>query len=51
MKLCTKKIYCRSCRKLVRGQEQKVNHNSTRVVCSRCGSLICFWNGLSWRFV
>jgi len=50
MKLCAKKIYCRSCRKLVRGEEQRVNSN-LRVVCSRCGNLICFWNGLIWRFV
>lgn len=50
MKLCIKKIYCDSCQKMVRCREEKVNSN-IHVLCSRCGSVLRVWNGITWKYV
>ncbi|MDM8000405.1 MAG: hypothetical protein QUS33_10500 [Dehalococcoidia bacterium] len=47
MRLCVKKIYCRHCKRAVRGQEQLQN-GLLRIVCSRCGRSICTSNGIYW---
>jgi len=50
MKLCVRKIYCDSCRKLVRCREEQANGN-IRELCSKCGKLLRFREGLAWRYV
>jgi hypothetical protein len=51
MKLCTKRIYCPDCRRLVRGREETINSNTHRVLCGRCGRPLWFWNGITWRYL
>jgi len=41
MKLAVKKTYCSNCRRLVKGQEQKLNQN-IRILCPKCGGLSGF---------
>ncbi len=50
MRQRTKKIYCGSCQRLVKGREQKANSN-TRVLCSRCGRPLWVWDGIAWRYM
>ncbi len=49
MRLLIKKLYCPSCQKLVKGNEQVVD-NIAQVVCPRCKRVLCFWNGIIWRY-
>jgi len=51
MKLCIKKIYCSSCRRLVKGREQQMENRDIQVLCSRCGRLLYVWNGVTWRYI
>lgn len=51
MKLCVKKIYCSSCRQLVKGQEQEMGKGNIQLLCSRCGKPLYIWNGITWRLV
>ena len=50
MDLRTKKIYCRSCKKLVKSR----NHTEgeiTTIVCNKCGSPTYTWDRVSWKYV
>ena len=49
MKLVVKKTYCRSCKRLVRGKEQK-NKDHLELVCPRCNRILWARNGLVWRY-
>ena len=49
MKLVVKKTYCRSCKRLVRGQERKKN-DYLELVCPRCNRVLWTRNGLVWRY-
>ncbi len=49
MKLCVKKVYCPSCRKLANCREQ-ITNNTLRVVCSRCGGTIWTKEGTVWKY-
>jgi len=44
-----KKIYCSSCRQLVKGQE--MGKGNIQLLCSRCGKPLYIWNGITWRLV
>ncbi len=50
MKLAIKKTYCSNCRRLVKGQEQKLNQN-IRILCPKCGGVVWVRDGLFWRYV
>ena len=50
MKLAVKRTYCSNCRRLVRGQEQKLNQN-LRILCPKCGGVVWVRDGLFWRYV
>ena len=50
MRLSISKTYCPTCRKLVKGKEQKLK-NITRVLCPKCGGVIWILDGVSWRYV
>ena len=51
MKLVVKKTYCRSCKRLARGQERK-NNDHLELVCPRCNRVL--WtrnrNDPVWRY-
>ena len=49
MKICTKRIYCSNCRRLVKGREQG-DSEKLQVSCSRCGKPIYVWDGITWRY-
>ncbi len=49
MKLRTKKIFCHSCQKLVRGSEKKSNAN-IQISCSKCGKQLWAREGIIWRY-
>ena len=49
IKLVVKKIYCRSCKRLVRGKERKTN-NQLELVCPRCNRILWTHNDLVWRY-
>ncbi len=50
MKLAVKKTYRSNCRRLIKGQEQKLNQN-IRILCPKCGWVVWVQDGLSWRYV
>ena len=50
MKVCVKRIYCSSCRRLVNCYEQAAN-GIIHVLCRRCGKLLRVWNGVRWLSV
>jgi RNase P subunit RPR2 len=50
MKLVIKKTYCRGCKRLVGGKEQKKNKDHLEVVCPRCNRILWTYNGLVWRY-
>lgn len=49
MKLCVRKIYCSTCKKLVRCQEKKVNGDMF-VSCPNCKTVLWSWRGVRWVF-
>ncbi|MEE8374667.1 MAG: hypothetical protein V3R87_13250 [Dehalococcoidia bacterium] len=53
MKLSIKRIYCASCSRLVKGQEQieKEDVAKIHILCSRCGKLLYVGNGATWKGV
>jgi RNase P subunit RPR2 len=49
MKMMIKKTYCPVDKRLVKGQEQRVN-DSIKIVCPRCGTVLWTKEGWSWRY-
>ena len=49
MKLVVKKIYCRSCKMLVRGQERK-NNDQLELFCPKCNRVLWTRKGRVWRY-
>ena len=50
MRLCIKKIYCNSCKKLVMGREKRVDSH-THILCSKCSRLLRVPEGGTWRYM
>ena len=49
MKLCSKKVYCPQCQRLVKGREQLTNADVS-IVCPRCGLAIWIRDNFNWRY-
>jgi len=50
MKQCVKRIYCPSCKRLVKCQE-KEEGGKLRIACNRCGNQLLVNQSGSWRYV
>ena len=50
VKITGRKIYCTSCKKLVKSNEQK-GEAVNSVLCSTCNKTLYEWDGLSWKYV
>ncbi|MCX6004491.1 MAG: hypothetical protein NT082_02300 [Chloroflexi bacterium] len=49
MQIAVKKIYCPSCRKLVKAREQ-FSKTEKQILCSKCSRSLYTWTGLRWNF-
>ena len=49
-KLCVKKIYCGTCRRLVDAREDRTDKNA-KVLCRHCGQLLYQWMGTNWKAI
>lgn len=48
MKINIKRVYCDSCKKLIRGIEKTVNGHM-QISCSKCGKTLRVLEGAVWR--
>ena len=49
MKPGGRKIYCRSCNKLVRVEEKTLENRNIQIACSICKKPLYVWNGTIWN--
>jgi len=51
LELTVKKVYCPSCKQLVRARDQAGKGKAVQVLCTKCDRLLYIWNSVSWQFV
>ncbi len=50
MKITSKKVYCRKCKKLA-SVRREVDGDITTVLCNVCNSASYSWDRVSWKYV